>query len=52
MQMTHEIQMRVMGTVFIRDLKFSDIVPDTVTIFNHKKDKNQMTSNMALLRGL
>ena len=28
--------MRATGTIFIRDLKFSDIVPNTITIINKK----------------
>ena len=39
--------MRATGTIFIRDLIFSDIVPNTIMIFNHnfKNDKNLITTN-------
>ena len=44
MWMTHELQMRAFHR---RHLKFSDIVPDTITIFKHnlKNDKNLITTN-------
>ena len=38
MWMMHELQMCETGHNFHRrDLKFSDIVPDTIRIFNHNK---------------
>ena len=40
-----ELRMRATGTIFIVDLKFSDIVLDTITNFNHNfKNKPKIES--------
>ena len=48
---THELQMHAMGNFHRRDLKFSDIVPDTIPIFNYNKknDKNLIATNTVSL---
>ena len=45
MLMTHELQMSAHGHNFHhRDLKFSDIDPDTITIFNQNLKKSQKSN--------
>ena len=53
MWMTHKLQMRATGPIFIVETWNFLSFPDTITIFNHnkKKDKNLITTNTVPLRG-